>query len=115
MATQAELWAAHEEASIKLTHMFYARDYDAFNEYRHVVIELFDQLENPFKVGDEVEYLNGRQWQKTKITEIRSNREIVTGLVVSSFLNFRVPKDEEVAKVEKIEEVEQVEQLSLFS
>lgn len=114
MTTQAELWAAHKEASIKLTHMFYARDYDAFNEYRHVVIELFDQLENPFRVGDEVEYLNGRQWQKTTIKEIRSNREIVTGLVVSSFLNFRVPQDTEI-KVEKNEEVEQVEQLSLFS
>ena len=46
MATQAELWAAHEEASIKLTHMFYARDYDAFNEYRHVVIELFDRAKS---------------------------------------------------------------------
>lgn len=111
MATQTELLIAYEKANRKLYQMFCAQDYDAFNEYRHVVIELFDQLENPFKAGDEVEYLNGRQWQRTTIREIRSNREVVTGLVVSSFLNFRVPK--EVNEV--VEKIEEVEQLSLFN
>lgn len=109
--TQTELLIAYNKANRKLYHMFLSQDYDAFNEYRHAVIELFDQLENPFRVGDEVEYLNGRQWQRTTIREIRSNREVVTGLVVSSFLNFRVPQVE----VEVVEKIEEVEQLNLFN
>ena len=111
MMTQTELLIAYNKANRKLYHMFLSQDYDAFNEYRHAVIELFDQLENPFRVGDEVEYLNGRQWQRTTIREIRSNREVVTGLVVSSFLNFRVPQVE----VEVVEKIEEVEQLNLFN
>lgn len=111
MATQTELLIAYNKANRKLYNMFLEQDYDAFNEYRHVVIELFDRLENPFRVGDEVEYLNGRQWQRTMIREIRSNREVVTGLVVSSFLNFRVPQE----AVEVVEKIEEVEQLNLFN
>ena len=109
---QAELLAAYEVVSRKFSQMILARDYEASNQFRHEVIALFNQLENPFKVGDEVEHLNGRKWQKTIIKEVRSNSEVVTDIVIAPFKNFRFPAT--VEKEKKNENIVKVEQLSLF-
>lgn len=102
--------------NIELMQLFKNHDYEAFNEKRIRVCELFAQLDNPLQVGQEVEYQLGRRWVRTTITEIRSNSEVVTPIVIAPFNSFKAVTEmqESVTKIEEKVPGSQVEQLELF-
>lgn len=104
--TQAEIWSAWKAANDKFNRLIEARDYNTSNKFRHEVMALFEQLDNPFEVGDVVEYRSGRKWARTVITEIRSNSRVLTKDYIAPFTSFRFPMEEKVER--------EPEQLSLF-
>lgn len=112
-----EIMTIEEEYRVlnaELTQLFKDRNYEDFNKKRGRVCELFTQLDNPFEVGQEVEYLLGRRWVCTTITEIRSNSEVVTPIVIAPFTSFKVIEVER-SLVEQEQALEpQAEQLKLF-
>lgn len=106
--------AEYRVLNVELTQLFKERNYEAFNRKRSRVCELFMQLDNPFEVGQEVEYLLGKRMVRTTITEIRSNSEVVTPIVIAPFTSFKAIEMERPAVEQEQMQEMQIEQLKLF-
>lgn len=81
----------YREANKKFNAMIAARDYDSSNVFRHEVIALQNQFENPFKVGDKVEYFNDKRWLPTTITKVVSNGHVECKQLIAPMYHFRFP------------------------
>lgn len=100
-----------EEISAEMTMFRELDDYDARNALASERNKAFEALSNPFSVGDQVEYKNGRKWDPTTITAIYSNSKVVTKAMTAPFTQFRFPVK---VKEQQIEVEREPEQLSLF-